>query len=143
MTNPKHTPMCLLCGADVEEVPTRPSGISAMLQDSFKEYNRRALLTMPCGCWASPGGIDGKHWRFCKLHAAAPEMLAALKSVLAWFEAIEQHQHDLLAAGGPSFKPPAQAFEDACKNWKAATKYPPLDFAPIRAAIDKAERRTE
>lgn len=39
------------------------------------------LITMPCGCWASPGGIDGKHWRFCKLHAAAREMLEALRKV--------------------------------------------------------------
>lgn len=83
------------------------------------------LLTMPCGCWASPGGIKGKHWRFCKMHAAAKPMLDALNDLLKY----DRVQH---------------------RSRFGFSKLAPLDgqtlrvyFARARAAVAKAEGRTE
>lgn len=66
------------------------------------------------------------------LIAAAPDLLAAVKSVIAWFDALKADQHEKLVHH--------QTLESASKNWETMTT-PPFDFTPLIAAIAKTEGR--
>lgn len=66
------------------------------------------------------------------LIAAAPELLAQCKRVVAWFEALKQNQNEQLVAG--------QSLESASRNWETMTA-PSLDLQPTMDAIAKAEGR--
>lgn len=66
-----------------------------------------------------------------RLIAAAPDILAACRSVVAQFERIKTLQTELLVTG--------QSLESAANNWDEATLGQSIDFEPLIAAIAKAE----
>lgn len=68
-----------------------------------------------------------------RLIAAAPDLLAALKGILAQFKAIQDHQNRLLVDG--------QDIESASANWDEATLGQFIDFTDAMKAVAKAEGR--
>lgn len=70
-----------------------------------------------------PRGVDRS------LIAAAPELLAACQSVIAWFETMKADHGAKLGHG----------LAAAVKNWDSIIQ-PPLDMTPLYAAIAKATK---
>ncbi len=65
------------------------------------------------------------------LIAAAPDLLAAVQSVVAWFNAIDREQHERTVVG--------QTLESASRNWDLPSDVPSLDIQPLKDAIAKAD----
>lgn len=86
-----------------------------------------------------PGREHHSEW-FQTLHhpdahliAAAPDLLAAVKSVVDWFDAIKREQDERTM--------PPVTFAEAAKNWELPTEVDFFDIAPLQAALAKAEGR--
>jgi len=84
--------------------------------------------------WVHPYQYLGDSTPDAHLIAAAPDLYAAVKSVLDWFAAIDAEQW---ARTGPT-----QTLESASRNWDLPSEVPSLDMAPLQAAIAKAEGRS-
>lgn len=67
------------------------------------------------------------------LIAAAPELLAAVRSVVEWFDSLDKEQYERTVLG--------QTLETAAANWELPSEVPSLDMAPLQAALAKAEGR--
>lgn len=76
--------------------------------------------------------IDGDKRANALVMAAGAELLESAKSVISQFEQIKTHQHKLLDHG----------LAAAECNWDEATLGQYIEFAPIIAAIAKAEGRS-
>lgn len=63
--------------------------------------------------------------------AAYAELLQAAKSALAQFEAIQEHQYQLLVYG--------QSVASAAANWDEATMGLSIDFGPLLKAVAAVE----
>ena len=85
------------------------------------------------GCGMSDEKAEAIQRANADLIAAAPDMLAALKALVAQFQSISDHQHGLLVEG--------QNYASASANWDEATLGQYIDFGPAIAAIAKAEGR--
>lgn len=78
-------------------------------------------------------GVYGPYGADRSLIAAAPELYAAVKSVLDWFAAIDAEQWERTG--------PTQTLESASRNWELPSEVPSLDMVPLQAAVAKAEGR--
>lgn len=68
------------------------------------------------------------------LIAAAPELLEAAKTVLAWFDALKQEQYERTVYG--------HTLESAAANWNTPSLVEgSLDLEPLMKAVAKAENR--
>ena len=58
------------------------------------------MMSEPCGChivWRNDDPTVFKEIAYCSLHAAAPQMLEALKSIVEWWE--DEHDKPHVEAG--------------------------------------------
>lgn len=64
------------------------------------------------------------------LYAAAPELLAECRRIVAWFDRLAAKQEALLG----------RDFDQACANWDEATIVEPLDLRPTKALLARLEQ---
>lgn len=76
--------------------------------------------------------VEGLLTRVEQLEQEKVALLAACKTVIAWFEALSLDQHEKLVLG--------QTLESASENWYSLVT-PPLDLEPMMVAVKKAEGR--
>lgn len=102
--------------------------------DEAGQIARTRVNPLPCGCEATTGATPYQmHVRFCSLHAAAQEMLEALKRLVAWdddkplsyiaFAGIREQARALIPGGGGVTKTGGSGGE--------SVKHYPLDIVQI------------
>lgn len=67
--------------------------------------------------------------KYCPLHAAAPELLEAMQSVINWFDRMKKDHHEKLLHN--------QTLESAAENWNNLLQEP-LEIQPFKDLIAKA-----